>query len=155
MALELQPQPQLHEIGADLTQRTGLGERVTHVCGDALTHDFPDGSFDAVVSFLAIVHILDRPRLFARLARALRPGGGCYIEDLCQRAPFAASDRADLRDVVCANTITSEADYAGDLRDAGFGDVAVTDLTPDWAPLRCRAPRGLAPEPRRLCRRTR
>jgi sterol 24-C-methyltransferase/phosphoethanolamine N-methyltransferase len=131
-ALELQPR--LHDIGADLTRRAGLSERVTHVCGDALTHDFPDGSFDAVVSFLAIVHIPDRLRLFARLARALAADGGCYIEDLCQRTPFAPRDLADLRDVVCANTITSQDDYARDLHDAGFANVAVTDLTPDWAP---------------------
>jgi sterol 24-C-methyltransferase/phosphoethanolamine N-methyltransferase len=131
-ALELQPA--LHAIGVDLTRRTGLADRVTHVCGDALTHDFPTDSFDAVVSFLAIVHIPERPRLFARLAQALRAGGGLYIEDLCQRAPFAARDIDDLRDVVCANTITSPADYARDLREAGFRDVAVTDLTPDWAP---------------------
>jgi SAM-dependent methyltransferase len=131
-ALELQPA--LHAIGADLTRRSGLGDRVTHVRGDALTHDLPDGRFDAVVSFLAIVHIPDRPRLFARLVRALAPGGGCFIEDLCRRAPFASNDLPDLRDVVCANTITGQDDYARDLRDAGFGDVAVTDLTPDWAP---------------------
>jgi sarcosine/dimethylglycine N-methyltransferase len=131
-ALELQPA--LHAIGVDLTRRTGLADRVTHVCADALTHTFPDVSFDAVVSFLAIVHIPDRPRLFARLARALTPEGGCYIEDLCQRAPFASRDLEDLRDVVCANTITSQADYTRDLRDAGFGAVTVTDLTPDWAP---------------------
>jgi SAM-dependent methyltransferase len=131
-ALELQPA--LDAIGVDLTRRTGLGGRVTHVCGDALAQAFPDGGFDAVVSFLAIVHIPDRRRLFARLARALVPGGGCYIEDLCQRAPFAPSDLPGLRDVVCANTITSQDQYARDLRDAGFSDVAVTDLTPDWAP---------------------
>lgn len=131
-ALELQPA--LHEIGVDLTRRTGLADRVTHVCGDALAHDFPAGSFDAVVSFLAIVHIADRPRLFARLAHALRAGGGIYIEDLCQHGPFAPRDLDDLRDVVCANTITGPDDYARDLRDAGFKDVAVTDLTPDWAP---------------------
>lgn len=130
-ALELQPE--LHAIGADLTRRTGLGDRVTHVCGDALTYVFPDGCFDAAVSFLAIVHMSDRPKLFGRLANALRRGGG-YIEDLCQRAPFAPSDLADLRDVVCANTITSQDDYGCDLRDARFGDISVTDLTPDWAP---------------------
>jgi sarcosine/dimethylglycine N-methyltransferase len=131
-ALELQPQ--LHAIGVDLTRRTGLADRVTHVCADALTHSFADASFDAAVSFLAIVHISDRPRLFAQLARLLSPGGGCYVEDLCKRAPFAASDLADLRDVVCATAISSQDDYARDVRAAGFSDVAETDLTPDWAP---------------------
>jgi SAM-dependent methyltransferase len=131
-ALELQPE--LHAIGVDLTRRTGLADCVTHLCGDALAEPLPDAGFDAVVSFLAIVHIPERPRLFDRLARALRPGGGCYIEDLCSRAPFAPRDLEDVRRVVYANSLTSQAEYARDLTAAGFSAVAVTDLTPDWAP---------------------
>lgn len=131
-ALELQPE--LHAIGVDLTRRSGLADRVTHLCGDALVEPLPAAGFDAVVSFLAIVHIPDRPRLFARLAQALRPGGGCYVEDLCMRAPFAPRDLEDVRRVVYGNTITSPDDYAQDLRAAGFTNIEVTDLTPDWAP---------------------
>ena len=129
-ALELQPQ--LHALGVELTRRTGLAGKVTHLQGDALTHPLP--LVDAVVSFLAIVHIPERPRLFAHLAGALRPGGGIYIEDLCQRGPLSPQDRSDLQTVVHANTLTSLDAYAHDLRDAGFVDVADTDLTPDWAP---------------------
>ncbi|MCW5735328.1 MAG: methyltransferase domain-containing protein [Enhydrobacter sp.] len=131
-ALELQPE--LHAIGVDLTRRSGLADRVTHLCGDALVEPLPAASFDAVVSFLAIVHIPDRPRLFDRLVRALRSGGGCYIEDLCMRAPFAPRDLDDAGRIVYANSLTSQADYARDLTGAGFSDVTVTDLTPDWAP---------------------
>ena len=112
-ALELQPE--LHEIGVDLTRRSGLAGQVMHLCGDALTYLLPLGEFDAIVSWLAILHIADRPRLFARLARALRAGGQCYVEDLSQRAPFAPRDLADLRSV-------------------GFTGIATTDLTTDWAP---------------------
>lgn len=131
-ALELQPE--LHAIGVDLTRRTGLADRVTHVCGDALAEPLPDAGFDAVVSWLAIVHIPERARLFRRLAKALRSGGGCYVEDLCMHKPFAPHDWEDARRVVYANSLTSQADYAQDLKAAGFPDVAVTDLTPDWAP---------------------
>ena len=131
-ALELQPE--LHAIGADLTRRTGLAGRVSHVCGDALAVPLPVAGFDAIVSFLAIVHIPDRPCLFERLARALRPGGGFYLEDLCSRAAFAPHDWEEARHVVFANTLTGIDDYVGDLRAAGFTDVAATDLTPDWAP---------------------
>jgi SAM-dependent methyltransferase len=131
-ALELQPD--LDAIGADLTRRAALGGRVTHICADALTCPLPDGAFDAVVSWLAILHIPDRPRLCARLAKALRPGGGCYIEDLCTRAPFAPDDLRDLREIVFGISMSSIAGYADDLRAAGFIDVVTTDLTPDWAP---------------------
>jgi sarcosine/dimethylglycine N-methyltransferase len=131
-ALELQPK--LNAIAVDLTQRTGLSERVTHVLGDALAYPFADAEFDAVVSLLAILHIPDRPRLFERLAHALRSGGGCYVEDLCARAPFAPEDLCNLREVVFGVSVTSIEDYAKDMRAAGFVDVAVTDLTSDWAP---------------------
>jgi cyclopropane fatty-acyl-phospholipid synthase-like methyltransferase len=131
-ALELQPE--LHAIGVDLTRRSGLSDRVTHLCGDALAEPLPDAGFDAAMSFLAIVHIPDRPQLFERLARTLRPGGACYIEDLCSHAPFAPRDWDDARRIVCANSLTSQSDYGKDLTAAGFANVAVTDLTPDWAP---------------------
>jgi len=131
-ALELQPG--LHAIGVDLTRRTGLSDRVTHVRGDALAEPLPDAGFDAVVSWLAIVHVPERARLFRRLARALRPGGGCYVEDLCMLKTFASGDREDARRIVFANSLSSPSEYAQDLVAAGFSDVAVTDLTPDWAP---------------------
>ena len=131
-ALELQPE--LHAIGVDLTRRSGLADRVTHLRGDALAAPLPDAGFDAVVSWLAIVHIPERARLFQRLARALRPGGGCHVEDLCLHKPFAPRDWEDARRIVYANSLTSQTDYAKDLTAAGFSNVTVTDLTPDWAP---------------------
>jgi cyclopropane fatty-acyl-phospholipid synthase-like methyltransferase len=129
-ALELQPH--LHELGVELTRRAGLVAKVTHQLGDALVAPLP--TVDAVVSFLAIVHIPERPRLLQRLAAALRPGGGCYIEDLCRRGPLSPRDQEDLRTVVHASTLTSLDAYAEELRAAGFAEVAATDLTPDWAP---------------------
>jgi sarcosine/dimethylglycine N-methyltransferase len=131
-ALELQSD--LNAIAVDLTQRSGLDKRVTHICGDALTYPFADAAFDAVVSLLAILHIPDRPRLCARLARALRKGGGCYVEDLCMRAPFSANDLRDVREIVFGISMTSIEDYANDFRVAGFSPVTTTDLTGDWAP---------------------
>lgn len=131
-ALEIQPE--LDAIALDLARRSGLAGRITHICGDALTYPLHDAAFDAVVSWLAILHIPDRPRLCARLARALRAGGGCYIEDLCMRAPFAADDLQDVREIVCGISMTGIEDYVGDLRSAGFVDITPTDLTGDWAP---------------------
>jgi len=131
-ALELQPE--LNEIAVDLTRRCSLDRLVTHVCADALTYPLADASFDAWVSWLAILHIPDRPRLMTRLRRALRPGGRCHIEDLCMRATFAPRDLNDVRQIVHGNVVTTIADYKADLEAAGFIDVVATDLTPDWAP---------------------
>jgi sarcosine/dimethylglycine N-methyltransferase len=131
-ALELQPN--LHEIGKDLTRRSGLATFITHVCGDVLTYPISEGIFDAVVSWLAVLHIPDRPRLCKRIALALRDGDSCYIEDLCQRAPFAPDDLRDLRSIVLGITVTSIDQYLEDFRSAGFSEVRAIDLTDDWAP---------------------
>jgi cyclopropane fatty-acyl-phospholipid synthase-like methyltransferase len=130
-ALELQSD--LHATARRLTARCGLGQRITHVCGDALTAAFPEASFDAVVSWLTLYHIPERPRLLTRLARTLRRGGQCYIEDLCQRAPFAASDLSDVHHSLFSVTLTSIADYVRDLHEAGFTGITATDPSDDWA----------------------
>src|SRR5262249_29671084 len=131
-ALELQPK--VHAIAADLTRRCGLDGRVQHLCGDALAYPLPHASFDAAVSWLAILHIPDRRRLLTRIAQALRPGGGCCIEDFSERAPFTELDLRDLRDVVFAISVTPIDPYVADLRAAGFTRIEATDMTEEWAP---------------------
>jgi hypothetical protein len=77
---------------------------------------------------MVLHHIPNRPHLCERLARALRPGGGCYIKDLYMRAPFFAQDLSDVRNVLVGNSVTSIEEFTADLRAAGCL-VEVTDLT--------------------------
>ncbi len=39
-----------------------------------LTNEFPDASFDAVISIECLAHVPDKPRYFQEIARVLRPG---------------------------------------------------------------------------------
>jgi sarcosine/dimethylglycine N-methyltransferase len=129
-ALELQEE--LHALATTLTRRCGLEPYVTHVRGDALVYPLDAEAFDAVVSWLALHHIRTRPRLLARLAATLRPGGRIYIEDLVVRAPFSPGDAEAVRQMLYGETVTSVHDYAADLMKAGFVDVETTDMTPAW-----------------------
>jgi len=131
-AVELQRD--LHEAAVDLTRRSGLAAQVEHLCADALDVPLAPRSFDAAISFLAILHVPDRPRLLGRLRMALEPGGQVYVEDLAERAPFGPADARDLREIVHGVSVTPIDAYAADLRDAGFVEVEATDLTPDWKP---------------------
>ena len=130
MALELQDD--LHALGEELTSRCGLADRVTHVHGDALTYALEDDAFDAAVSWLAIHHIPERPRLLRRIFASLRPGGRLYVEDLCARAPFTEDDRPDVEQMLYGVTVTSAESYARDLAAAGFCDVDITDFSDEW-----------------------
>jgi len=49
--------------------------RAVFVQGDATSLPLADGAFDTVVMLGGIHHVSDRPRLFAEVARILRPGG--------------------------------------------------------------------------------
>ncbi len=62
-------------VGTMLTERTALTDRATFRHGDALAMPFPDGSFDLVWTQHATMNIPHKARLFAEIARVLRPGG--------------------------------------------------------------------------------
>lgn len=50
--------------------------------GRAETLDFPDASFDLIVSYLTLIDIPDLPPAIAEMARVLRPGGTLLIANL-------------------------------------------------------------------------
>ncbi|MBM3818206.1 MAG: methyltransferase domain-containing protein [Acidimicrobiia bacterium] len=125
-------QDEMHTIASDLTRRAGLAGTVTHVLGDALSYPFPDPSFDAVVSWLAIHHIPDRPRLLERLRQALRPGGWLYVEDLYARAPFKGDDVADVKHVLYGVTMTGVEEYQREVNAAGFTVVEMSEMSGPW-----------------------
>jgi SAM-dependent methyltransferase len=50
--------------------------------GRAEALDFPDGTFDLVVSYLTLIDIPDIERAIAEMARVLRPGGALLIANL-------------------------------------------------------------------------
>jgi len=74
--------PAFCEVGAMLTERTGLADRVTFQHGSALAMPFADGSFDLVWMQYVGIHIADKGRLFAEIARVLRPGGRLALQEI-------------------------------------------------------------------------
>ncbi|RWB73359.1 MAG: class I SAM-dependent methyltransferase [Mesorhizobium sp.] len=69
-------------VGTMLTQRTGLADRVDLHVGSALALPWPHATFDAAVTFHVAMNIADRPRLYAEIARVLKPGGMFAIYDV-------------------------------------------------------------------------
>jgi SAM-dependent methyltransferase len=69
--------PQAIRHAAPLLAREGMGDRVIHRAGDALTDDLGMDAYD-VVFLAAVAHHFDEAanrELMRRIARALRPGG--------------------------------------------------------------------------------
>ena len=75
--------PEAVEQAAPLLAAEGMGDRVVHRAGDALTDDLGTGQYDLILAF-SLVHHFDADtnrQLAARCARALRPGGIYVIGD--------------------------------------------------------------------------
>lgn len=102
--------PEAIEASAPLLAAEGMGDRVQHRAGDALTADLGEGAWDVV--FLSnIVHHFDEAAnraLTARIARALRPGGVMVVQELIRReSPTDGGQMGALLDLYFA--LTSEA----------------------------------------------
>ncbi len=130
-ALELQPDQ--HEVATSLTARCGLGDRVEHLCGDFLEFERAPGSFDAIVSWLALYHIPERARLLDKCHRLLAPGGRFYAEDLCLRGDLNPSQRRQLVTELYAITLPHISEYRQDLEQAGFEVELCQSMSSDWA----------------------
>jgi ubiquinone/menaquinone biosynthesis C-methylase UbiE len=58
----------------------------TLMLGDAEQLPFDDGSFDAVIDFGVLHHVLDWKRAIAEIRRVLKPGGTFYFEEVTRAA---------------------------------------------------------------------
>ena len=130
-ALELQREQ--HEVARALTGRCGLEDRVEHVCGDFMQFDRPPGSFDAIVSWLALYHIPQRARLLEKCHRLLKPFGRFYTEDLTARGDIDEVQRALLERDLYAITLPQITEYRRDLENAGFEVELCQSMSSDWA----------------------
>jgi len=90
--------PEAVEQAAPLLAAEGMGDRVVHRAGDALTDDLGSEQYDLILAF-SLVHHFDAEtnRAFtARCARALRPGGIFVIGDLMRPETPAGASTLDL-----------------------------------------------------------
>lgn len=68
--------------GELLTERAGLADRVSFRQGDALNLPFEDASFDLVWTQHCTMNIEDKAKLYAEVARVLRPGGTLAFHEI-------------------------------------------------------------------------
>jgi SAM-dependent methyltransferase len=85
--------PQAVEQAAPLLAREGMGDRVVHQAGDALTADLGEDAYNVVLIANLVHHFSDTQNrdLLRRVARALRPGGLVIIGDMIRPEPPGAT----------------------------------------------------------------
>jgi phosphoethanolamine N-methyltransferase len=114
-------------IALDRTRSLGLEDNVEFILGDVLETPFPE-RFDIIWSRDALMHVADKPRLFARLYGLLKDGGRIAITDYA-RGKTPASAAFEEYITKTGYHVVEPAHYGRLLSDAGFLDVNVTDAT--------------------------
>lgn len=89
------------ETAIDRIASEGLSSRIDSALGDANNLNFPDNSFDVVISRATIHHLADPTDALKEKFRVLKPGGFAIIHDARRDAPsetleYFTKIRADL-----------------------------------------------------------
>jgi len=124
------------DLAAMLTQRYASNRSVTIVRGDATDLTFPDGRFSGAASFTMLHHVPTsdlQDRLFAEVARVLRPGGVFVAGDSLPSSELETHHEGDTYNPLDPNGLESR------LRSAGFDEVEVKQNAFGWAAVARRA----------------
>ena len=115
-------------------EREGLSDRITYQKVTPGPFPFADERFDVVFSKDAMIHIPDKPALFADVYRVLRPGGFFSGSDWMRGDDEPATPELEnwLERLGLTLEFESQARYQAALETAGFEDVTLVDRR-DWA----------------------
>jgi SAM-dependent methyltransferase len=104
-------------VGREIIAAAGMGDRIRHVEGDALTADLGTG-FDLVLCFNLVHHLSAEqvPALFARVGDALVPGGSLAVMDAFADPARRSSAAATVLGLFVYLTSGSRAFTPGQLR---------------------------------------
>lgn len=123
------------EAGRQYVAEHGLSDRIDLRLGDATRMDFPDASFDKLVSVECAFHFVTRRDFLREAGRVLRPGGRLALTDMIPRrgSDPRAYQRGEitLNTGVCLDNLDNAYDadvYTGYLRESGFVDIAVDSI---------------------------
>lgn len=102
--------PEAVEHAAPILAREGMGDRVRHRAGDALTDDLGDEAWDVVFISQLVHHFTEEQNreLMGRIAQALKPAGACVLLDsLRPSSPEGSGAAGALLDLFFAATSRS------------------------------------------------
>lgn len=121
-------------VGAMLTARVGLTDRVTFMHGSALDMPFADGSFDRVWTQHATMNIAEKERLYREIHRVLKPGGWLVMHEMMAGAEGSIHFPVPWARDPSVSFLQPSAEIRALLAEIGFHEVAWVDEREAAAP---------------------
>jgi sarcosine/dimethylglycine N-methyltransferase len=118
-----------NERNREMNEAAGLADKIEVLDGSFDTVPRPDETYDVVWSEDAFLHAPDREKVLREAYRVLKPGGSLIFTD-----PMQADDVPDgilqpVYDRIHLDSLASFAFYRKALKDIGFEEVEIVDLT--------------------------
>jgi len=128
--------PEGHVIGIDMTPEMLDKARTNAVTAGFNNVDFregrlealpvDDGTIDAITSNCVINLVPDKSKVFAEIARVLKPGGRLVVSDVMLDGELPEIITNDVMAYVgCVSGAVQREDYLAMLREAGLGDIEI------------------------------
>lgn len=115
-----------------LTAMSGLDDRATFECANALDLPFNDQKFDVVISQEAFCHIPDKDRLIAECVRVLKPGGRMAFTDILATDSTTEATRERLQQEMTFFELNSLGSYRDQLKSEGCNVVDTQNISDEW-----------------------
>ena len=126
--LDRYPEIRLTATDVDPAMRAAATSRLAHYGqraevreADATQLPFGDASFDAVISFIMLHHVIDWEQALAEIARVLRPGGLFAGYDLVESTMTRLTHRLDRS----PHRMTTVEELRAGIGELPFGDITV------------------------------
>jgi SAM-dependent methyltransferase len=116
-------------LAEELTDRTGLADRVTVVQGNALDMPFADGAFDLVWTQHASMNIADRERLYSEVRRVCGPDGRFALYDVLAGEAGPPTYPLPWANDPAISSLRTAGEQRALVEAAGFREVAWEDAT--------------------------
>jgi phosphoethanolamine N-methyltransferase len=95
---------------------------------DVTTTPFPDNYYDVIYSRDALLHIKEKPQLFQKFFRWLKPGGRVVFTDYCRGEMNSFSDEFEKYVKQRDYTLYKVSEYQTLIKNTGFVDIKAEDI---------------------------
>lgn len=120
------------EAAERFTKAVKLEQLVCFINDDFISAPLGEGSYTHVVSFLSILHMIDKNGAIGKVGRVLKKGGRVFIEDYYGQAGISDTDQSVLLETISCPGLMSMDEYTKTLEDSGLRICELSDETDCW-----------------------